>query len=162
MEPDNRDFLEMLRDTEAKLNVLLAALSAQLVRIVTDRSRRSRGSVQDLVDRAIRQYVDSYRVVVTDAVANTGGLQADKNAAKLLPLLARAGASNEQDFMDGRFKGYREEIRRRFPTQRRPDDLKTFEQRVRTVRTGFERSIYRTIQTGVDEGIDPRKLALLI
>jgi hypothetical protein len=162
VDPDNRDFLKLVRDTEAAITALLAALGARLVRIVTDKSRRGRGSQQDLINRAIQQYVDSYRAVVTDAVANAAGLQADKNAARLLPLLEEAGAQAERDFMDDRFKGYREEIRRRFPTQRHPEDLKTFEQRVTTVRRSFERLVYQTVQTGVDEGIDPRKLAFAI
>src|SRR3954449_7301641 len=102
MDPDNRDFLKLVRDTEAAITALLAALGARLVRIVTDKSRRGRGSQQDLINRAIRQYVDSYRAVVTDAVTNTAGLQADKNAARLLPLLEEVGAQAEQDFMDER------------------------------------------------------------
>src|SRR3954467_4013694 len=162
MDPDNRDFLKLLRDAEAAINALLTALAAQLVRIVTDKGRRGRTSQRDLINRAIQDYVDSYRVVVTDAVANAAGLQADKNVARLLPLLEEAGAQAERDFMDKRFKGYQEEIRRRFPTQRHPEDLKTFEQRVTTVRRGFERLVYQTVPTGVDEGIDPRKLALAI
>ncbi len=162
MDPDNRDFLQRVREAEAAIQALLAALGTQLIRIVTDRSRRGRVSQAFLIDRAIQRYVDSYRVTVTDAVASAAGLQADKNAAELLPLLERAGARAERDFMDKRFKGYQEEIRRRFPTQRHPEDLRTFEQRVRTVRTGFARAIYRTIQTGVDEGIDPRKVAAMI
>src|SRR4051794_17804835 len=162
MDPDNRDFLKLVREAEAAINALLAALAAQLVRIVTDRTRRGRTSQRELINRAIQDYVNSYRVVVTDAVANAAGLQADKNAAKLLPLLMEAGAQAERDFMDKRFTGYQEEIRRRFPTQRHPEDLKTFEQRVTTVRRGFERLVYQTVQRGVDEGIDPRKLAFAI
>src|SRR3954453_5662525 len=162
MDPDNRDFLKLVREAEAAINALLAALAAQLVRIVTDKGRRGRASHPELIHRAIQQSLDSYRVVVTDAVANAAGLQADKNVARLLPLLEEAGARGERDFMDKRFKGYQEEIRRRFPTQRPPEDLKTFEQRVTTVRRGFERLVYQTVQRGVDEGIDPRKLAFAI
>src|SRR3954452_4396828 len=162
MDPDNRDFLKLVREAEAAINALLAALAAQLVRIVTDKGRRGRTSQRELINRAIQQYVDSYRVVVTDAVANAAGLQADKNAAKLLPLLEHASAPNERDFMDARFSGYREVIRRRFPTQRHPEDQRTFEQRVTTVRRGFERLVYQTVQTGVYDGIDPRKPAFAI
>jgi hypothetical protein len=162
MDPDNRDFLKLLKDAEAAINALLTALAAQLIRIVTDRTRRGRVPSQFLIDQAIQQYVDGYRAVVTDAVANAAGLQADRNAARLLPRLEEAGASAERHFMDERFTGYREVIRRRFPTQRHPEDQRTFEQRVTTVRRGFERLVYQTVQTGVDEGIDPRKLAFAI
>jgi hypothetical protein len=163
MDRDNRDFLELLRDTEAAIEALVATLGARLLRIIlANGQRRGRQTLEDLIDLAIRQYVDSYRVIVTDAVANAGGIQADKNAAKLLPLLERAGAGNEQEFMDSRFKGYREVIRQRFPTQRHLEDRKTFEQRVVNVRRGFERTVYGMVQTGVDQGIDPRKVAYQI
>src|SRR3954452_7705602 len=123
MDPDNRDFLDLVREAEAAINALLAALAAQLVRIVTDKGRRGRTFQRKLINRAIQDYVNSYRVVVTDAVANAAGLQADKNAAKLLPLLERIGAQAERDFMEERFTGYQEQIRRRFPTTRHPEDL---------------------------------------
>src|SRR4051794_12093596 len=113
MDPDNRDFLKLLREAEAAINALLAALAAQLIRIVTDRTRRGRVPSQFLIDQAIQQYVDSYRAIVTDAVANAAGLQADKNAAQLLPRLEEAGAQAEREYMDKRFRGYREVIRRR-------------------------------------------------
>lgn len=40
------------------------------------------------------------------------------------------------------------------------EDLRTFELRVTTVRRGFERLVYRTVQRGVDHGMGPRGLAL--
>lgn len=160
MDPDNRDFLELVRETEAAVAALLAVLGASLVRIIT--SRASRRRQQQLMDAAIKRYVDGYRVIVTDAVATAAGLQATKNAKALLPILQRAGAQAEAEFMRDRFGGYREVIRRRFPTQRHPEDLLTFEQRVKTVRQGFQRLVYRMVQTGVDEGTDPRKVAFQI
>lgn len=161
MEPDNRDFLELVRDTEATITALLSALGVRLATVILRNARRNRRT-QALVDQAIREYVDRFRAIVTGAVANTAGLQADKNAAALLPLLRAAGASNEEEFMGGRFRGYRETIRQRFPTQKHPEDQRTFEQRVVNVRRGFQRTVYQMVQTGVDTGIDPRKLAYQI
>ena len=52
--------------------------------------------------------------------------------------------------MRDRFSGYRDVVRQRFPTQRHPADLGTFEQRVVNVRRGFQRTVYQMVQTGVD------------
>lgn len=161
MNPDNRDFLKLLRDTEAAVAALLTTLGSNLARIIIQNAR-GRQSQQSLIEAAISQYVESYRVVITKAAVSTAAVQADLNAAQLLPLLDAAGARAEQEFMGKRFTGYREVIRRRFPTQRHPEDLKTFEQRVVNIRRGFQRTVYGMVQQGVDEGMDPRKLAFQI
>ena len=161
MDPDNRDFLKLLLETEAGVNALLAILGAGLFRAIRLNARRP-ARLRKAIDQLIEDYVNSYQVLVTDAVINTAGLQADKNAAKLVPLLQAAGAVNEAERMGRNFRGYREVIRRRFPTQRHPEDEQTFVNRVVNVRRGFQRTVYQMVQTGVDQGTDPRKLAFQI
>lgn len=160
MNRDNRAFLRLIVSTETQLTVLLDQLARRL-QTVLERTRRPE-QVQSVVFSLVDEFMDAYRELAEDAIAGTAAQQATTNAGLLLPLLQRAGARNERRRMDRRFSGYEETIRRRFPVQKHPEDEKTFIQRVKTVREGFQKTVYGMVREGVNQGTDPRKLAYLI
>ncbi len=65
MEPDNRDFLELLRDTEAAVQALLALLGTRLARAILQNGRRRPERVQGIVTDAIADFFDEYREAIT-------------------------------------------------------------------------------------------------
>jgi hypothetical protein len=89
MERNNRDFLELLRDTEAAVDALLATLGARLIRIIlANGQRRGRQTLQDLIDLAIRQYVESYQRAIHGA--RVSSITGDRSWRRRPPAAATA------------------------------------------------------------------------